>query len=169
MGAAGKRCACGASQHIAEWPHGDLRTPFEICWYCQSSIIRSGSRWASYCCDACRPRIHALNNELDASGLISLPVGRHSLMHTHWRHARPFTAPRVAAECKQRRLRQAWSLWASASADWARFAACMRNMLDRTAALQHIVLLVQQSGDDCLIRALRRANARLHRPDRRPA
>lgn len=39
-----KRCGCTASQHLPEWTGGDFAAPFEICRYCQASIVRSGSR-----------------------------------------------------------------------------------------------------------------------------
>jgi len=29
---------------------------FEICWYCQAGIIRSGSKWSTYYCGECRGR-----------------------------------------------------------------------------------------------------------------
>ena len=153
-----KRCDCAASGHLAEWRSGDFPTPFEICWYCQTEVIRSGSRFATYSCDSCRPPVVALNDALDKAGLVSLPVGRHNLQHTRWRHARPFTADTVVHDWKQRRLRQAWALYPSSDPDWFRFSAFMRGGIVEPARLEHVSLLVQEAEHDILAELTRKVN-----------
>jgi hypothetical protein len=97
-----KRCQCPRSEHLVPWQGGDFPTPFEICWCCQAEIIRSGSKWSTYDCEHCRPVMLTWNDRLDEAGLVSFPVGRHSLQH-RWRHPRPFTMAPLVAEWKRER------------------------------------------------------------------
>jgi hypothetical protein len=104
---------------------GRFPTPFEICWYRQAEIIPSGSKWSTYDCERCRPVVRAWNDRLDEAGLVSFPVGRHSLQH-RWRHVRPFTTAPMMAEWKRERPREGWSESGLVDPEWLGLAAVMR-------------------------------------------
>lgn len=140
-----KRCGCEASLSVPETSGGfDFPTPFEICWYCQAEIIRSGSKWATYYCDDCRPRVIALNDWLDSRSLVSLPVGRHSLMHTRWAYARPFTTYQEVRRWKETRLRAGWRSYSehTSSTAWADFGAYLRLALGDAHEEELLALVV---------------------------
>jgi hypothetical protein len=101
-----KRCGCANSEGVEPY-QGDVDYGFEICRYCQAEVISTGSRWSTFFCEHCRPLVLQINDSLDARGLVSLPIGRHSLMHGHWLHARPFTTAEIVADWSAARLDQA--------------------------------------------------------------
>lgn len=162
----GKRCRCSNSKGVRPF-HGDFDSGFEICWYCQAELIASGSRWSTFYCEQCRPAVLELNDSLDARGLVSLPIGRHSLMHGKWRHARPFTATAIVTEWSASRLRSGWRLYGGEShpAPWAEFGQFQREVREREhpLAIQQIAALVQHAEPDVLLADLRVANAELAR------
>lgn len=114
-----------------------------------------------FSCDACRPRILTLNDALDRAGLVSLPIGRHSLQHGRWRHARPFTAAKAVREWNERSLRRLWALCASTDTDWSRFARFIDGLPRVGGALEHLALLIQATPRDRLFDALNETNRRL--------
>jgi hypothetical protein len=161
---AGKRCRCSNSEAIEPF-HGDFDTGFEICYYCQAELIPSGSRWSTFYCEYCRPVVRAINAVLDAQRFVSLPIGRHSLMHSSWRYARPFTATGIVSEWSESRLRSRWKMYGGESdpAPWAEFGQFQREVREREQpeAIQKVVALVQNTEPDVLLSEMRAANARL--------
>lgn len=125
----GNRCKCSNSKTIEPF-RDDFESGFEICWYCQAELIFSGSRWSTYYCEYCRPVVRAVNALLDSCGLVSLPIGRHSLMHTHWVHARPFTATPIVKERSVSRLRSGWKRYGGKArpAPWGEFCLFQRDV-----------------------------------------
>src|SRR6202023_1828829 len=97
-------------------------------------VIHSGSRWSTFCCDDCRIAVFALNDRLDRGGWVSLPIGRHSLMHSRWRHARPFTAAPIVRVWARQRLWEYWSAFSGPGDDWVDFSFSSRRLArqDRT-------------------------------------
>ena len=160
-----KRCGCEASFSIPETTGGfDFPTPFEICWYCQAEIIRSGSTWATYYCDECRPRVRALNDWLDSRGLVSLSVGRHSLMNTRWAHARPFTTSQAVRLWREKRLRAEWRAYSedASSTAWTDFGAHLRRAHGdaHKEELLAVVVGLQSGPADWIYQRLRGINER---------
>lgn len=129
----GKRCNCERSSQTADlYIGGDFPTPFEICWYCQAEIIRSGSRWSTYYCENCRVPIRNLNDILERDGLVGLPIGRHTMMHARWPSARPMTAGQAVMRWKEARLREAWSSYEDgATTEWMGFSEHIRQDRNR--------------------------------------
>ena len=156
----GKRCGCSNSEAIAPY-RGDLDYGFEICRYCQAEVITSGSRWSTFYCEHCRPPVLQINDSLDARGLVSLPIGRHSLMH-RWRHARPFTATDIVSEWSTSRLRSGWEAYGGGPdpVPWAPFGQFQRGVRERVdeLAIENIAELVQRAEPDEFLNLLRAAN-----------
>ena len=150
-----KRCRCRRSDHLPVWRDGDFPTPLEICWYCQARIIGSGSRWSVFFCDGCRRKVVPLNDELDRMGLISLPIGRHSLMHVRWKHARPFTAAPLAYRWRCWRLAAASRELGGGLRDWPELEA---HLQVRPPELGYVVRRVQRAPVDELALVLAQAN-----------
>jgi len=74
-----QHCRCDRRRHDRpRWERHDFNCVAELCWCCASTVIPSGSRWSSYFCDECRPRIVALNRGV---GRCVVPIGRHSIMN----------------------------------------------------------------------------------------
>jgi hypothetical protein len=161
---AGKRCRCSNSEGIEPF-HGDFYDGFEICYYCQAELIHSRSRWSTFYCEYCRPVVRAINEVVDRWQLVSLPIGRHSLMHTSWRYARPFTATGIVAKWSKSRLRSGWKSYSGQSdpAPWAEFGQFQREVREGEypEAIQKVVALVQNTEPDHLLSQLRAANARI--------
>lgn len=159
-----KRCGCSNSEGIAPY-RGDLDYGFEICWYCQAEVIASGSRWSTFYCEPCRPLVLQINDSLDADGQVSLPIGRHSLMHSRWRHARPFTAADVVCQWKVSRLRSGWEAFGGGfdPIPWTGFGQFQREVRDRDhgLAIGQVAGLVQHTKPDAVLNLLRAANAEL--------
>jgi hypothetical protein len=172
LGGVGKRCKCASSAGVAHvFTGGDFPTPFEVCWYCQARVIRSGSRWSTFFCAKCRPTVMSINDSFAGRGLVVLPIGRHSLMNARWSTARPFTTIALVSDWKQRRLRASWrNCSRQADMDWTRFAAFVR--ASRGASLTSDVLALaaslQESKPDVLTEQLREFNRRLS-SDRSPS
>jgi hypothetical protein len=155
---AGRRCRCSNSKGIVPF-HGDLDSGFEICWYCQAELINAGSRWSTFYCDYCRPVVHAVNDVLDGLGLVSLPIGRHSLMHSGWQHARPFSATPIVAEWSLLRLRSGWKRYKvkAGPAPWTGFGIFLleRRETEHPDAVREIAELVQRAEPDFLLEEMR--------------
>jgi hypothetical protein len=127
VGESSKRCQCDVSADVALRDEGgDFVLPFEICWYCGVEVIASGSRWSAYYCDACRPDVSGLNEALDRVAMVSLPIGRHSLMHAHMRYARPFTTSPLVVRWARIRLWTRWRSFPGPGDDWVDFATHSR-------------------------------------------
>ena len=160
----GKRCGCANSEGIEPY-RGDLDYGFEICRYCQAEVISTGSRWSTFFCEHCRPLVLRINDSLDARGLVSLPIGRHSLMHGYWLHARPFTAAEIVSDWSAARLRSGWGTYGGGlePAPWAGFGRYQREVRESEhhRALQQVAALVQDAEPDFLLAALREANVDL--------
>ena len=117
-----KPCNCDRSAGVPlRSTGGDFPIPFHICLYCGLEVVSSGSRWSTFYCDRCRVEVLTLNDKLEHASWVSLPIGRHSLMHGRWPHARPFAAePMVrcgrAGDCRsagRRSANQAMIGWTS--------------------------------------------------------
>ena len=165
----GKRCRCERSRQTPNvFIGGDFPTPFEICWYCQAEIIRSGSRWSTYYCENCRVPINNLNELLERDGLVGLPIGRHTLMHARWPSARPLTAGQVAARWKETRLREAWSDFEDGvtTAEWTTFAQHLRLSRHRNqpAGIIELIYQVQEAEVDSVTATVREFNSSLRFP-----
>ena len=57
---------------------GDLHDNVRLCRSCVTALAPGSSRWSSYFCDACRPRVIGLNRE---AGRCVVPIGPHSIMN----------------------------------------------------------------------------------------
>lgn len=73
-----QRCKCQAEDVSGIWGRLDFPRLIEICYCCGATLIRSGSRWSSFFCRTCRPRVCALDEDV---GFPLIPVGPHSAMH----------------------------------------------------------------------------------------
>lgn len=78
-----QRCFCGPAKGDEKWCVdgryvNDFNTEYELCYCCGLEVIPSGSRWSSFYCNACRGRIHILNERM---GRCVVPRGRHSMMN----------------------------------------------------------------------------------------
>ena len=168
FGAAGdgqKPCQCDRSASVSlRYVGGDFPLPFHICLYCGTEVVSSGSRWSTFYCDDCRLGVVTLNDSLDQAGLVSLPIGRHSLMHGRWRHARPFTAEPLVRAWSRQRLRGYWEAFTVPGDDWVDFSASSRKLAgpDRTD-LAELALRLQTAPADAFFDGLNEANARLRR------
>ena len=165
-----KPCDCDRSAGIAlRYVGGDFPLPFHICLYCGTEIVRSGSRWSTFFCEACRLAVVPLNDSLDKAGMVSLPVGRHSLMHTRWSYARPFTSQPLVHVWARQRLRAHWEAFDGPGDDWVDFADSARRHIhpDRTD-LAELALRLQTAPGDMVFESLNEANRKLHRREKEP-
>ena len=160
VGGETKPCECDRSAGVPlRWKGGDFPLPFHICLYCGLEVVSSGSRWSTYYCDDCRLAVLTLNDELDHAGLVSLPIGRHSLMHTRWRHARPFTAEPMVRAWARRRLRMYWEAFIGPGDDWVDFSASSRRLAKRNRTdLADLALGLQTVATDSIFDALKEIN-----------
>jgi len=71
-----QRCACEPKEPL--WKAYDYNTAIELCRCCATETVRSGSRWSSFYCDACKAPVMHYNR---AAGAPVIPIGRHSIMH----------------------------------------------------------------------------------------
>lgn len=70
-------CMCVTKTGRAEtWPGYDFPIVVELCRCCGRVALRSGSRWSVWFCNACKPKIIAINQACDFA---ILPLGRHSV------------------------------------------------------------------------------------------
>lgn len=69
---------CGCEPPEALWNAFDYNRAAELCRCCASRVIRCGSKWSVFFCDACKPQVVAYNS---AAGWTVIPIGRHSLMN----------------------------------------------------------------------------------------
>jgi hypothetical protein len=140
-------------------PEPDFDTPFEICYYCQATIVRSGSRWSTFYCDFCRPAILEINRARDVTGLKVLPIGRHSIMHANWRHVG--ASELVSSWCHEN-LGHYWAGFRAAqgsSDEWTSFAAFIEQAKTGTRFrnLEQLLKLIDETPPDRLFEAIREA------------
>ena len=157
-----KPCACDRSAGMAvRWGGGDFPLPFHICLFCGLEIVRSGSRWSTFYCGDCRVAVLIINDRLDQAGCVSLPIGRHSLMHCRWRHARPFAAVPMVRVWARQRMEQYWAAFPGPGDDWVDFTASSRNFhgTDRTD-LTELALRLQTVSADSLFDGSKKVHAR---------
>jgi hypothetical protein len=160
----GKRCGCPRSAGVTNvFDGGDFPTPFEVCWYCQVEIIRSGSKWSTYFCEECRIEVMRVNDWLASVRLVVLPIGRHSLMHARWPTARPFTTQELLASWKRRRLRDGWRSYPNQEdTDWETFAHSIRAARHTSFPVDvgAIALEIQRAKKDSVADLIREFNER---------
>lgn len=146
-------------------PEPDFDTPFEICYYCQATIVRSGSRWSTFYCELCRPAILEINKARDSSGLAVLPIGRHSIMHANWR----LVAPGALVDVwRHENLGHYWGEFQAAGArteDWTSFATFIGQTKTSTRFrdLERLLTVADETPPDRLFELMRQANTRLKR------
>jgi len=71
-----QRCGCEAREPL--WNAFDYNCAVELCRCCAAQVIRSGSKWSVFFCDACKREVVAYNS---AAGCTVIPIGRHSIMN----------------------------------------------------------------------------------------
>ena len=74
-----QRCRC--PDKVPEgrtWPGYDFNEHLHLCECCSMMVLRSGSRWSGWFCEACKGQVDELNR---AAGGSVIPIGRHSLMN----------------------------------------------------------------------------------------
>ena len=71
-----QRCGCEPREPL--WNAFDYNRAAELCRCCASRVIRCGSKWSVFFCEACKPHVVAYNG---AAGLTVIPIGRHSMMN----------------------------------------------------------------------------------------
>jgi hypothetical protein len=59
------------------WENFDFNEWIHLCHCCVSGTARSGSRWAPFWCNECRPRVFEVRKRLH----LPIPLGRHSMMN----------------------------------------------------------------------------------------
>ncbi len=72
-----QRCRCEPPEPL--WRAYDFNTAAELCRGCGSVVIRSGSRWSLFFCEACKERVVAHNRAYPCD---AIPIGRHSIMNS---------------------------------------------------------------------------------------
>ena len=90
-----QRCGCEPREPL--WNAFDYNRAAELCRCCASRVIRCGSKWSVFFCEACKPHVVAYNG---AAGLTVIPIGRHSMMNgvaLNTTHARKGRARRAFA------------------------------------------------------------------------
>ena len=160
-----KPCNCDRSAGVPlRSTGGDFPIPFHICLYCGLEVVSSGSRWSTFYCDGCRVEVLTLNDKLEHAGWVSLPIGRHSLMHGRWPHARPFAAEPMVRVWARQRLQKCWEAFSGPGDDWVDFSASSRSSVgeDRTD-LAELALGLQTVPRDSVFEGLREANAEMHK------
>ena len=71
-----QRCGCEPREPL--WNAFDYNCAAELCRCCASRVIRCGSKWSVFFCEACKPRVVAYNG---GAGWNVIPIGRHSMMN----------------------------------------------------------------------------------------
>jgi len=71
-----QRCGCEPRQPL--WNAFDYNCAAELCRCCAAHVIRCGSKWSIFFCDACKRQVVAYNG---AVGWKAIPIGRHSMMN----------------------------------------------------------------------------------------
>ena len=61
-----------------DWSRFDYETIRELCYCCGRQMIRCGSKYSRFHCDACHEQIVSLNKRC---GVTVIPIGRHSVMN----------------------------------------------------------------------------------------
>jgi hypothetical protein len=83
---------CGCEPPEPPWNAFDYNRAAELCRCCASRVIRCGSKWSVFFCDACKRDVVAYNG---AAGCTVIPIGRHSIMNgvaLNTQHARKGSA-----------------------------------------------------------------------------
>ena len=80
-----QECDCAMSQVRAglrpsptPWPGFDFEEAATLCYCCGAEVLRSGSRWSVWFCDACKEQVRALHQR---HRRYLIPIGRHSMMN----------------------------------------------------------------------------------------
>ncbi|MBI3266938.1 MAG: hypothetical protein HYZ67_07810 [Chlamydiae bacterium] len=60
------------------WDGFDFNEFVTLCYCCGAELLKSGSRWSVWFCEACKKRVLEFNQEMGTS---VIPIGRHSLMN----------------------------------------------------------------------------------------
>ncbi len=71
-----QRCGCEPREPV--WNAFDYNCAAELCRCCASRVIRGGSKWSVFFCEACKPHVVAYNG---GAGWNVIPIGRHSMMN----------------------------------------------------------------------------------------
>jgi len=74
------------------WISFDFNAGAELCHGCGAEVLRSGTRWSIWFCEACMARALDRNR---AAGITVVPIGRDSLMHGVGMSARSARSRRV--------------------------------------------------------------------------
>lgn len=69
-------CPAHAIPEQPRWPRHDFNRFVELCRCCGTVPMKSGSRWSTWFCPACREEVDLLNQRL---GRYAIPIGRHSV------------------------------------------------------------------------------------------
>jgi hypothetical protein len=70
-------CRCRGSKDQEKWPGFDFNEIAMLCQCCAGELVKSGSRWSGFFCEACHARVVGLNKTV---GGTVIPVGRHTFM-----------------------------------------------------------------------------------------
>jgi hypothetical protein len=80
-----QECECIRSQMRAglrpsptPWTSFDFPEAATLCYGCGAEVLRSGSRWSVWFCDACKEQVRVLHQR---HRRYLIPVGRHSMMN----------------------------------------------------------------------------------------
>ena len=80
-----QECECTRSQMRAglrsaqaPWPGFDFPEAATLCYGCGAEVLRSGSRWSVWFCDACKEQVRVLHQQ---HRRYLIPIGRHSMMN----------------------------------------------------------------------------------------
>jgi hypothetical protein len=71
-----QRCGCAPREPL--WNAFDYNCAAELCRCCASRVMRSGSKWSVFFCDACKGHVVAYNG---GAGWNVIPIGRHLMMN----------------------------------------------------------------------------------------
>lgn len=72
-------CLCASrAMWRAQPKRGDHNVDMELCYCCGLVLLRSGSKWSTWLCGACKEWVLALN---ESAGRCLIPIGRHSMMN----------------------------------------------------------------------------------------
>ena len=88
-----QRCGCAPREPL--WNAFDYNCGAELCRCCASRVIRCGSKWSVFFCEACKPHVVVYNG---GAGWNVIPIGRHSMMNgvaLNTTHAREGSARRA--------------------------------------------------------------------------
>lgn len=80
-----QECACTWAQVRAglrpsptPWPGFDFPEVATLCYCCGAEVLRSGSRWSVWFCDACKEQVRVLHQR---HRRYLIPIGRHAMMN----------------------------------------------------------------------------------------